>query len=349
MRNSIRLAIVLIAAMGLGPSAAAQMAGGPGGLSAGAAEASGLSPHNHMGRNNMTQAQFDQLSEYVDQAKRLTKDDKAAGKTTADLKKEDMAAALGLIKGAALPCQPSDAVLASKGKATVAGKSIPITAYEVACADGMGYFLISGGRVSGFSCFTAQARNALDVKQGKMGDITCQLPANASIQKIAQNLLSHLGDRCQVKQVSWMGADPKTNTEYNEAACGDGAGYVLITPEPGSLVAPRAMSCAQAAREGFKCTMTRTAQAAAPGLTVQSLRDALASRGIACSNSKVRVIGQQNMSKRYVVEFQCPEQPKGLVALIPLNGNAAPFETYNCKTVTKLGTTCKLNAASHAN
>lgn len=342
MRYSMYFAIVLIVA--LGAPAAAQMGGAAASQTGSAAEGSSLPSQNHMGRNNMTQAQFDQLSEYVDQAKRLTKEDKAKGKTAADLKKEDMAAASDLIEVTALPCAPSDAELASKGKAGVAGKPQAITAYEVACSNGMGYFLVSGKQNSGFSCFTAQARSALDAKQGKTGDITCRLPANASTGKIAQAVLSHLGVSCQVKQVAWMGADPKTNTEYNEAACSGGTGYVLATPEPGSKIAPHALTCEQGAREGLKCTLTKVAQSA-PTLTLQTFRDALARHGVACTNSKVRVIGRQNKSKRYVVEFQCPEQPKGLVALIPLNGDKAPFETYDCKTVTKLGAFCKLNGA----
>lgn len=346
MRSSIRLVIVLIAALGLGIPAVAMTAGGPGGQNDSAAEGSSLPSQNHMGQNNMTQAQFDQLSEYVDQAKRLTKEDKAKGKTVADLKKEDMSTALDLIKDLSLPCQATDAALASKGEATAAGKSTPISAYEVACVNGMGYFLISGEHASGFSCFTAEARNDLDAKQGKQGDITCRLPANASTRNIAQSVLSHLGDHCQVNQVAWMGANPKTDTEYNEAACIGGAGYVLATPEAGSQIAPRAMTCAQAAREGLKCTMTKTTQTTAPVVTLQNFRDALGQHGVACSNAKVRVIGQQNTSKRYVVEFQCAEQPNGLVALIPLDGNTAPFETYNCKTVAKLGASCKLDVAN---
>ena len=48
---------------------------------------------NHMGQNNMTQDQFNQMADYADTAKRLTKEDKAKGKTIADLLAEDKAAA----------------------------------------------------------------------------------------------------------------------------------------------------------------------------------------------------------------------------------------------------------------
>jgi len=54
------------------------------------------------------------------------------------------------------------------------------------------------------------------------------------------------------------------------------------------------------------------------------------------------VVGQENVLKRYVVEFQCPQQPKGLVAFIPLNGNTAKFETLDCKAAAKKGVTCQL-------
>jgi hypothetical protein len=42
------------------------------------------------------------------------------------------------------------------------------------------------------------------------------------------------------------------------------------------------------------------------------------------------------------VEFLCPEQPKGLVAFIPLEGNTALFEMADCAAAAKRGIKCAL-------
>jgi len=74
---------------------------------------------------------------------------------------------------------------------------------------------------------------------------------------------------------------------------------------------------------------------------MQTFRDALAANGIKCESTKSRVIGQENIRKRYVVEFACPEQPKGLVAFIPVEGNTNPFETIDCSTAVSRHILCE--------
>jgi hypothetical protein len=48
------------------------------------------------------------------------------------------------------------------------------------------------------------------------------------------------------------------------------------------------------------------------------------------------------VDKRYVVEFQCPQSPNGLVAFVPLEGNTHQFETLDCAAAGELGIACQL-------
>ena len=338
MNRYMTFAVAALAIAALGTPATGQGAGS----TAGAISGSGAMPTgNHMGQNNMTQDQFNQMADYADTAKRLTKEDKAKGKTIADLLAEDKAAATALTKSMPLSCDVTDAILAAQGPVTVNGKPIDTKTYEAACANGMGYFLISqdSGKPYGFSCFAADATHAADVAAGRPPGAVCQLPTNANMKTMMATVLSHAGTNCAVRDLKWVGVSSASNIEFNEVACTDGNGYILRTALPGSLMQPNVIACHDSP---VACKLTSSG----PVVNIQTFKDALAAHKVACtaSDSNVRAIGQQPASKRYVVEFQCPEQPKGLVAFIPLNGNTAPFETLNCAAAAKKGAVCKLTA-----
>jgi hypothetical protein len=339
MNRCMTFAVAALALGLLGSPAAAQASGGGGVING----PNGPEYSGHMGRT-LNQEQFNKLGDYADVAKRLTKEDKARGKTLKDLLAEDQASAAALVKAMPLSCDVTQALQVAQGPATVDGKSVDTRTYEAACANGMGYFLIApeAGKPSGFSCFAADATRAADVAAGRQPSAVCQLPPNADVKAMAAAAMTHYGTNCAVRDLRSVGVSSATNTEYNEVACLDGKGYMLLTAMPGSMAAPRAIDCHTAGMQGLPCTLTSSGTV----VTVQTFRDALAAHKVPCSasDSSVRAIGQQTASKRYVVEFQCPEQPKGLVAFIPLNGNTAPFETLNCAAAAKKGAACKLQA-----
>jgi len=337
-------AFAVIASLFCTPALAQMGGGAPAGAAGSAVQSSGAqSLGNHMGQNNMTQDQFNQLSEYVDQARRLSKTDRDKGKTEADLKREDIAAASELVISLKLGCAVADAQLAAQGKTDASGKPAQMNAYEVACGNGLGYFVVSQAPSAPYaiSCFTAKARHDMDAAKGPTSDAECRLPANADVNAAAGAVLARAGAPCMVDKLAWMGQSDTTATEYDEAACHDGTGYVLATALAGSMAPPRAVACKDAAAEGLPCTLTEVAAPAAT-ITLQTFKDALAEHHVACSASGEHVIGQQNKSKRYVVEFKCAEQPAGLVAFIPLAGNTAPFETVDCTKAAALGAKCTL-------
>ena len=342
MNRCMTFAVAAFALAALGAPAVGQGAGvtmgPPGGSGA-------VAIGNHMGPNNMTQEQFNQLVDYADRAKRLTKEDKAKGKTLKDLLAEDKLNATALARSMPLSCDVTDAILAAQGPATLDGKTVDTKTYEAACANGMGYFLISQepGKPYGFSCFAADATRLADVAAGRSPGAVCQLPANADVKVAMTNVMSRAGTNCTTRDYRWAGISRASNSEFNEVACTDAKGYILKTALPGSMALPFAIDCHTSGMQGLPCTLTSSGI-----VTVQTFKDALAAHKVPCtaSDNNVRALGQQTASKRYVVEFQCPEQPKGLVAFIPLNGNSAPFETLNCAAAAKKGATCKLQVVN---
>jgi hypothetical protein len=178
------------------------------------------------------------------------------------------------------------------------------------------------------------------------------LPPNHDLDAMATAVLARAGTSCSVARLQWYGQN-KT-TEYTEVACGDGKGYLLGTALPGAEPSIRAVSCADAAAQGKPCALTKAPTAGATALseptpTQEAFKAALAQRGVACTvagNADIRLIGKQNKSQRHVVEFKCPEQPKGLVALIPLGANQNPFQSMDCVEAAKIGAACKLTIAN---
>jgi hypothetical protein len=300
-----------------------------------------LSAGNHMGRNSMTQDQFNQLQEYADRARRLTKDDKAKGKTLADLLAEDKANAEALTASMPLSCQVNDAILAAQGPDTIDGKSVDTKTFEAACANGMGYFLISvePGKPYGFSCLAAEATRLADVAAGRRQGAVCQLPANANLKAMLGSVMSHAGVTCTVKDHRWTGQNLATNTEFNEIVCEGGTGYMLVTALPGSTAAVRAVSCHDSAMQGLPCKLSDNGMQL---VTLQTFKDALAQHQIACDagDKDIHVFGKENIKKRYVVQFRCTQNGTSLVAFIPLQGATAPFEAIDCQAAEKRGFKC---------
>jgi hypothetical protein len=246
-----------------------------------------------------------------------------------------------LLDGLQLSCKVSDAKLVAQGPIESGGRKIDTKTYEAACESGIGYFVISAEKADAFSCFAAEATRAKDIADKREPGIVCTLPANTDSKAMAQAMLTHSGVSCQVSKVRWIGLSAKAATEFTEAACSDGTGYVLTNAEPGSKAPVAAMSCADAGKRGIFCTLTSSGQ---PNVTLQTFRNELARHNVACtaSDENIRHIGQETTWKRHVVEFKCAERPKGLVAYIPLADSTAPFEVVDCATAAKRKAQCKL-------
>lgn len=297
------------------------------------------------GPGNITPEQFNQLQDYANMSKRLNNGEADKGKTVEDLMKEDKAAATALVAKMPLACEVEKAILAAKGPETVDGKTTQTTTYEAVCSNGMGYFLISrdSGAPSGISCFAADAVRAVDVAAGRKPAPYCGLPELANVKDVATNVITRAGTVCTVRDYRWVGQSAAARTEFDEVACTDNKGYILAVALPGSAAPVRVSTCHDSAMRGLPCKLSDNGGAV---VTKQVFKDALQKRAIACDAGEkdIHVFGQENVQKRYVVEFKCAQHPAGLVAYVPLTDAKAPFEAVDCAVAAKRGVKCTLTA-----
>jgi hypothetical protein len=51
---------------------------------------------------------------------------------------------------------------------------------------------------------------------------------------------------------------------------------------------------------------------------------------VSCPIGQIRLVGQEDHLKRYVVEYTCAGQRNATVAMLPLTGNPNPYESLDC-------------------
>jgi hypothetical protein len=79
--------------------------------------------------------------------------------------------------------------------------------------------------------------------------------------------------------------------------------------------------------------------------TLQWFKDALSKNGVACDVKKARVVGRESIKRRYIVEYQCPQQPHGVVAYVPSNADTVnPFEWIDCEAAAARKLACQFTA-----
>ena len=287
--------------------------------------------------NSMPTSTLDLISRDVLRQKR-----EKLGLTPEQLQAKDKAEVTVLANSIQFPCDVTNAQLLLEGSETIDGKNVKTNTYEAACGNGLGYFIVGRGqqgRPSGFTCFAADATRQADLKAQQKPGLVCALPENSDVKAMATNVLLRQGKNCPVRDVKWVGISSKSNTDFTEIACGDGTGFILASPLPGSTLKPQIVKCHDSAMQGLPCKLSDNGGQI---LTVQTFKDALAQHHVTCDGSDVRVIGKESVTQRHVVEFACKEHPEGLVAFIPLDDNPAPFETLDCAAAAKRGIACKL-------
>jgi hypothetical protein len=293
----------------------------------------------------MSQGDIAGLADFVDNTRRLERKG-LVSKTLATKRGTVMLNALHI------DCQLTDADHVASGNTTAGGQPVSVGLYEVACGNGMGYLLTLMGlsSASGISCFAASATQQGDSSDSKV-DLKCRLPANQNLNTMATTVMRNAGAACDAHDLKWLGqsADPKV--DYTEVACNDNQGFVLRTPAPGSTGNIDVLSCKDAASHGAQCQMSSTApeiataaaragaaaaagappSATEPRPNLQWFKDALNKNGVSCDVKKARIVGRESIKRRYIVEYQCPQQPRGVVAYVPSAGDTTnPFESIDC-------------------
>jgi hypothetical protein len=298
----------------------------------------------------MSQGDVKGLADFVDTTRLLERKDLvpkavAAKRSTA------------ILKALAVSCQVTQAQHVAAGKSMNDGKSVDVGLYEVACANGMGYLLTvrDFSMASGISCLAASATQPGEGSDQAKVDSKCHLPANADLNEMATTLMRNAGTQCAASKVKWLGESAEPKLDYTEVACGDDRGFVLRTPAPGAAGNIDIVSCQDAVAHGARCQLTRDTAAAPTAGTaggapaaqtrpaLQWFKDALSKNGVTCEVEKARIVGRESIKRRYIVEYQCPQQPHGVVAYVPSEGDTVnPFEWVDCATAASRKLPCQL-------
>jgi hypothetical protein len=246
-------------------------------------------------------------------------------------------------------CQMTHAqlVVAGTTRPPGGGKEVDTHVYEVACLDTFGYLLEVQGDAPpmAISCLAAEQARAADVEKGKSPTFFCKLPENRDVNAMVSWLIQkHTDTRCEVASLQSYGRSESTQSSYSEVKCKDGGGFLLRTPLPGSVAETTSMNCAQAAQQGIKCRLTDAGAVHVP-TTLESLKSALGKNGVSCNVEQTRLIGQEDHRKRYVLEYLCAGQAVSQVAFIPLEDNANPYESLDCRAAAESGIQCELKPA----
>ncbi len=255
---------------------------------------------------------------------------------------KEAALAKRLARALRLSCEVSGARLVVAGRGKAKGKEVDSAVYEVACNNGAGYLIEvqDHDEPLGISCLAAEGARAADAAQGKETKFICSLPQNKDIKAMVGTLMKGAGTTCDVRDIRWFGRSEATESEYTEAACDDGRGFLLRSPSPGSATPLQVVGCAEAARQGLECRLTHIPPDEGSA-TLDTFKLALARNGVTCNIDRIRQVGQEQVRKRYVVEYACTGQSPGKVAFIPLEGNSYAYESVDCAAAVLMGVACQ--------
>lgn len=337
-----RVLLAGLLGVGSGAALAQQGAGAAGGINSARAP-EGLT------LGYMSQDDVKNLADFADSTRMLEPKDLVS---PAVATKRDAA----MLKALQVPCQLTDARQVGSGKAVSGGKPVDVGLYEVACANGMGYLLTlrDYSSASGISCLAASAALSGGPNSPAKEELTkCGLPANQNLATLAASVMRGVGTSCDAENVRWLGASASPDVlDYTDVTCSDRREWVLRTPVPGSAGNIDVLSCQDAATHGAKCQLSPAGIAASTGATTGStsqarpdlkwFEEALSKNGVACEVKQARILGRESIKRRYIVEYQCPQQPGGVVAYVPSEGDTVhTFEWIDCATAAMRKLTCQ--------
>ncbi len=225
-------------------------------------------------------------------------------------------------KAADLPCTVTDAAyLGQSGKANV---------YELACKEGLGYVLLTGGPdpAKAYDCVHTLGNPTLE----------CRLPENANPKAALSPIFASAGHPCTIKDARFIGGD--ANTNFYEAACQEGPGYVLETPALGKTAAVKVMPCLETVGSGvLECTLTPKAQMIAPiaALTAKS--------GKTCEVSDARYVGQSTTDDSVYYEVACGAKAGYIIQTTKAGAFKAAVD---CANAAGIGGGCKMTDTTKA-
>lgn len=223
---------------------------------------------------------------------------------------QGMKEAPAVVQSAGLNCTISDALYVGQGSTKVDGKDVDSKVYEVACKEGLGYFIIApkGSAPQYYDCLALKSVADAAAKAGKPSSgQTCKLPANLDPKQGLQPLLAkaNVPSCATVTQGRYLGSSAADLIAIYEARCDNGHGYLITAPKPGSKKTLTANDCAEAGLFGIKCEFTTDAE-----IKQQILALPGSSNPAACKPSDGRWVVTAVSGDRYY-EIACTDGKSG--------------------------------------
>ncbi len=242
------------------------------------------------------------------------------------------------VAAAKLPCTVTASHFIAEGTTTDKDKT-KAKFYEVACAEGMGYVLITPDdktkTPTAYDCYSASQPD----KDGKKGALACVLPANANPDATLQALMTKVGQSCKLTKSRWIGGTP--DSFLYEVACDSGAGYILSLPRTTTADKAQAYSCLDDLGANVSCTLTdKTAF-----ITAQVTK-LLAASGKTCALKDQRFVGEAATTPP--TDFYEAACQAGDGYMLQSNLDGSFKDAVNCSAASQILNGCKLTDATAA-
>lgn len=241
---------------------------------------------------------------------------------------EIQAAAQGLLTATSTDCSITEAKLLGQSEAKE-------SLYEVSCASGPGYLLLSSTPPQATDCLVLAASAEQTRARDPEADVgsQCTLPANDNAMAVFTAFAKQAGVDCQVDQGALIGSKPGGAIVY-EIGCVGVDGAQINKAGAGWEVA----SCLELVSANAACRFTTPQEQAA------TLKGWLAgSEAAPCDVSQARYMGKNANGSFY--EAACAGA-EGMI--VRFDAARAVQQVYPCSTAQQIGGGCKLTAAAPA-
>ena len=254
---------------------------------------------------------------------------------------QGMKEAPAVLTAAGIDCAVSEAYFMGNGDATVATKKVKTSIYEAACSGGMGYLAIAtpGADPQVFDCLAMKTAYDKAIAAGTKPQAQCVLPGNADPKQGLAPLLTKAGVACTpVSNARWLGTSPTDKIALYETACGNGVGYILTEPMPGSTKTISAVDCMKSAMIGIECTLTSKDQIA------QGIIKLTGPAGkAACKPNKARWVVSDAAAGTDYYEVGCSDDATGYMFTTDAKGGFKAV--IECVRATRIAGGCTLSQA----
>lgn len=230
------------------------------------------------------------------------------------------------------PLLASAKVACTPEQARSLGQSKTNTYMEVACREGSGYILITSAPLD--PAKPVQAQDCLNYDDTD-GNVKCTLTDRATRLKVVDGYVAAANNACVVKERGFLGTS-QDGSNYYEASCQDGKGYIYKAAANGSFAQAWDCAKAQAILGGCKLTDARAAATEQATLYTRLAKGA----GSSCNVTKYAVFPTTGADE--VVELVCAD---GSGAVGIFKAQAAQSEVIDCAHAPLAGFKCGLTGA----